>query len=174
MFQIRAIGINEYDRLLQFYDLLIDSMEDKEFCPKWKKRIYPTEEFLRESIEKHELFVGMIDEKFVGAMVINHDCAEGYENVQWGISANQEEVSVVHLLGISYEHQNQGIARKMVKWVINTARENDKKTIRLDVLSENIPAQRLYSSIGFKLMDTIEMFYEDTGTTDFMLYEYIL
>ncbi len=174
MFQIRAIGIDEYDKVLRFYDALIVAMTDKEFCPKWKKGIYPTEDFLRESIEKKELFVGVIDEKYVGAMVINHEYAEEYENVQWGINANQGEVSVVHILGISYEYQSQGLAKKMVAEVINIAKENNQKAIRLDVLKENIPAQKLYSSIGFKPMDTVRIFYEDTGTTDFILYEYIL
>lgn len=62
----------------------------------------------------------------------------------------------------------------MVKKVIDTARENNVKTIRLDVLEGNIPAEKVYRKMGFRYVDTIPMFYEDTGWTDFRLFEYII
>ena len=62
----------------------------------------------------------------------------------------------------------------MVREAIRTAGENGQKAVRLDVLGTNIPAQKLYSSMGFQYRDTIQLFYEDTGLTDYMLYEYLL
>ncbi|HJC20253.1 MAG TPA: hypothetical protein H9707_00620 [Candidatus Butyricicoccus avicola] len=46
--------------------------------------------------------------------------------------------------------------------------------MRLDVLAGNIPAERLYVGQGFRYVDTVEMFYADTGRTAFRLYEYAL
>ena len=34
--------------------------------------------------------------------------------------------------------------------------------------------RQLYSSMGFQYRDTIQLFYDDTGLTDYMLYEYLL
>lgn len=166
--------MDEYNKILEFYDLLIESMEGEEFRPKWKKRIYPTEEFLKKSIQRQELFVGVMDENFVAAAVVNHNCAKGYEEIEWGTNANQEEISVIHAFGIAHEYQRQGIAKRMVEDIIHICKEKLQKVIRLDVLKSNMAAQRLYSSVGFQYKDTIEMFYEDTGATDFMLYELIL
>lgn len=40
-----------------------------------------------------------------------------------------------------------------------------------DFLKGNIPAERLYSSMGFKYLHTLQMYYEDTGLTDYELYK---
>ena len=45
---------------------------------------------------------------------------------------------------------------------------------RLDVLEGNTPAERLYTGFGFRYMATLKMYYEDTGWTNFMLYEYVI
>ena len=49
-----------------------------------------------------------------------------------------------------------------------------QKAIRLDVLAANVSAQRFYLSRGFEYCGTVKLFYEDTGLTEFLLYEYIL
>ena len=62
----------------------------------------------------------------------------------------------------------------MVQKAIDIAKETGMKAIRLDVLGGNIPAERLYQGFGFRYMATLKMYYEDTGWTDFKLYEYVL
>ena len=59
----------------------------------------------------------------------------------------------------------------MVQFAIDAARENGQKVIRLDVLKGNVPAEKLYAERGFKYLHTLPMFYEDTGWTDYELYE---
>lgn len=81
---------------------------------------------------------------------------------------------MIHALGVHPAYANHVIAKQMVKKVIDTARENNVKTIRLDVLEGNIPAEKVYRKMGFRYVDTIPMFYEDTGWTDFRLFEYII
>ncbi|MBS4892727.1 MAG: hypothetical protein KHX63_08960 [Veillonella sp.] len=51
------------------------------------------------------------------------------------------------------------------------AKENKQKSIRLDVLKGNVPAEKLYSRMGFKYLCTLPMYYEDTGLTDYEIYE---
>ncbi len=53
-------------------------------------------------------------------------------------------------------------------------RSEGMKAIRLDVLKGNLPAEKLYSGLGFRYLHTLNMFYEDTGWTDYELYEYTL
>lgn len=59
----------------------------------------------------------------------------------------------------------------MVQYAIDTAAENGGKALRLDVLKGNLPANRLYESFGFQKLYTLNLFYPDTGWTDFELYE---
>jgi ribosomal protein S18 acetylase RimI-like enzyme len=62
----------------------------------------------------------------------------------------------------------------MVRFAIETARAAGMKAIRLDVLKGNVPAERLYPAMGFTYVDTIKLFYEDTGRVDFELFELVL
>ena len=36
------------------------------------------------------------------------------------------------------------------------------------------PAEKLYPACGFRCVDTVAMYYEDTGWTDFEMYEYVV
>ena len=140
----------------------------------WKKGIYPTDEFLMDSIRNKELYVLLSESNYMASMILNHKCTDGYEKIHWNITATPQEITVVHALGVLPDYQGQGIAKLMVQEAIRTAKENGQKAVRLDVLSTNIPAQKLYSDMGFNYMDTIQLFYEDTGSTDYLLYEYTL
>ena len=52
MFCIRIGNIDELGKVKDFYDSLIEEMQEAEYKPGWKKDIYPTMEMLRESLEK--------------------------------------------------------------------------------------------------------------------------
>lgn len=62
----------------------------------------------------------------------------------------------------------------MVKKVIEIAENIGQKAVRLDVLNGNIPAERLYLKYGFRYVDAVQMFYEDTGWTAFKLFEHVI
>lgn len=171
---IRVAKTDEFHKIMELYYDLIDSMQGVEYKPGWEKGVYPTENFIQDSIKSNELFVGVSDNNYISAMVMNHNCADGYENVRWQIDANRNETIIIHALGISSTYQGQGIAKQMVAYAIKNCRERVMKSIRLDVLRVNLPAQRLYSAMGFRYIDTIKLFYEDTGLTDFLLYELVL
>ena len=49
-------NINSFERIKNFYWALIDEMQDQNDVIGWKKGIYPTDEFLRESLLRGELF----------------------------------------------------------------------------------------------------------------------
>ena len=126
----------------------------------------------RQPIGNGNLYIGVENEKIISAMVVNHECNEAYKGLQWPTAAEEDEISVIHALGVHPSQCRKGYASGMVKYAIETARDNHQKVIRLDVLKGNIAAEKLYGSLGFQYMQTIQMFYVDTGWKDFMLYEY--
>lgn len=174
MLDLRIAEKDELKPVLDFYYLLIDMMQGVEYTPAWQKGVYPSDEFLRGSLERRQLVIGLSEGKIVAAMVLNHESAEGYDQALWNTDAGSEEVTVVHALGILPSHQGRGFAGDMVTEAIRIAKTEGQKAIRLDVLSSNIPARRLYQKMGFIHVGTVKLFYEDTGLTDFLLYEYVL
>lgn len=62
----------------------------------------------------------------------------------------------------------------MVGFAVDYAKSNGGRTVRLDVLKGNLPANKLYERAGFQKLNTITMYYPDTGNMDFELYELIL
>lgn len=163
-----------YNEVITFYHRLIDMMENEPYGPEWKKEIYPTNEHLVDAIQNQQLYFVKLDHEIVGAMVMNHDYGEEYDGVRWGCDASCEEIMIIHLLGVLPSYQKKGIARFMMDEAKQMAKYSNQKAIRLDVLGTNLPALDVYLKLGFECCGTIQMYYEDTGTCEYMLYEYVL
>ena len=171
---IKKAKLDQYQAVRAFYHAVIDGVGDSRDSVGWKKDIYPAPDFLEDSIRNGELFTALEDEMIAGAMVLNHQYNEEYKKYQWPIQADDAEVTVIHALGVHPSFTGRGYATQMVQFAIDYARRNRQKVIRIDVLKGNILAKKLYMGVGFQYLHTLPMFYEDTGWTEFELYEYPL
>ena len=174
MMVISKAAREEYESVRNFYHSMIDALEGTKYHPKWQKDIYPAPEDLRASIEHGELYTGRVDGRIAAAMVLNGQCNPEYEDIVWTKSISRGEFMVIHMLGVHNDFAGRGLAKEMVKYAIETARDAGMKAIRLDVLKGNVPAEKLYPAMGFVYVDTIKLFYEDTGRVDFELFELVL
>ncbi len=177
MLEIRKAITEDYECVRQFYHQMIDDMQSMTYRPGWQKEVYPSNEMLREALERGELYVGEVEglgKRIVSAMVVNHEYNASYENYKWQTNAAKDEILVIHALGVSPACMGRGYAKAMVGYVINMGRQTGQKAIRLDVLKGNVPAEHLYPAMGFTYLHTLPMYYEDTGWTDFLLYEKVL
>ena len=163
---------NQYENVRSFYHSMIDAMAGSTAYVGWKKDIYPSSEFLSDSIRQGELYIVSEDENITAAMVFNHDHNDGYAGIHWQTEADDTEVMVIHALGVHPNHYGKGYAKALVRETISMAGKSGMKAIRLDVLEGNTPAEKLYLDFGFQYTDTVRMYYEDTGWTNFRLYEY--
>ncbi|MBP3730894.1 MAG: GNAT family N-acetyltransferase [Mailhella sp.] len=171
---IKKANADQYHSVRAFYHSLIDGIADRPYSAGWKKDIYPAPDYLLNAIRNGELYIALENHEIIASMVLNHECNEGYHKYQWLTKAEQDEISVIHALGVHPLHTGKGYAKKMVKFAIETAQKNHQKAIRLDVLKGNVPAEKLYAGLGFQHLHTLPMFYDDTGWTDYELYEYKL
>lgn len=174
MLNIKTAKNEDLSRIIDFYYSLIDANKDSEYRSGWKKGVYSTQEFLTSSINNNELYIGENEGKIIACMAVNHEYNKGYEDIRWSVEAKDSELVVIHALGVHPDHSCKGIAKQMVRYVIENAGKNGIKTIRLDVLDGNIPAERAYTKMRFVYLGTVKMFYEDTGLTDYRLFEYIV
>lgn len=174
MQEIHVLSEQDFVNIRNFYWSLIDKMQESPYFPGWKKGLYPSDAYLKESLASGELSALFVDGKIAGAMVLNHTCNEGYRGVNWKVSADPSKILFVHTLGVMPDYQGQGLARRMVQEAIRTAKKEKLAAVRLDVLKGNLPALKLYESCGFEYRATVHMFYEDTEWSDYLLYELIM
>lgn len=171
----RQCDISEFDTVQNFYWQLIDLMSSRTDTVGWKKGIYPSDDFLRGSLEAGELYA-LEDEdgRMLATVICNSAYNEGYRGIKWGIDCPDEDALVPHALAVFPTVQGRGIGKQVVRQIIALAEEKGKKTVRLDVLSGNPAAERLYTGMGFRFVEAKTMFYEDTGWKEFRMFEYIL
>ena len=174
MSDIKGLSEKDFQSLQNFYWTLIDKMRGSAYLPGWEKGVYPSDAFLKESLAAGEATALYVDGKIAAAMVLNHQCNDGYREIGWNVHADPSEVLFVHALGVMPDYQRRGLAKIMVQEAIRTAGLQKQAAVRLDVLNGNAPALRLYESCGFEYRGTVKMFYEDTGLTDYLLYELVL
>ena len=172
--KIRKASIEEYPEVKAFYYSLIDAIAGTEYRPKWQKDIYPASEDFINALEEESLYVGELSGRIAAAMVVNKNGSERYDSVSWLTDAAPSEYMVIHLLGVHNDFARRGLAKEMVRYALELATESGMKAVRLDVLTGNLPAERLYLGMGFEYIETVNLFYEDTGWMDFQLYEYDL
>ena len=131
---------------------------------------YPSDEFIRSSLARGEFYILEEQGKTVGCVILNSRYNEGYEGVPWSRKYRKEEVLIPHALAVDSRIQGKGIGRILVHEMINLAREQGMKAIRLDILGGNQVAERLYTGCGFQFVQEKRMFYEDTGWTQYRMY----
>ncbi len=171
---IREAEPKQFQEVRELYYDIIDAVGDSGDSVGWKRDIYPAPDFLLDSIRRGELFIAEEGDTIVGAMVLNHLSNEEYQSFDWPTQAEESEITMIHALGIRPSCRGKGCARQMVRFALDHAREHGQKVIRLDVLKGNVAAKKLYTGMGFRYLHSLPMYYEDTGWTDFELYEYPL
>ncbi len=174
MVQIRRADTNEYESVKAFYYELIDTMDFLEFRPGWAKNVYPDDAYLKECVETGMMHVVVEGDELIGAMVLNTKSNDSYGQCTWPHEVPEGKYMVIHALGVMPRMSRRGYAKAMVRYAQQYAKNEGMLAMRLDVLNGNVSALRLYEACGFQYVDTLSMYYEDTGWTDFLLYEYML
>lgn len=165
---------DDFGILRRLYDDVIEGLAGKKYDAGWKKGLYPTDDMIKELLSCGELFPAYHGEQIAGAMVINHRTNEGYVGTEWGIEATPKEVAVIHMLCVHPDFSGRHIADALVEEAERRAECMGAKAIRLDVLKGNRPAEVLYERHDFKQRRVVNLYYDDTGWTDYILYEKIL
>ena len=94
-----------------------------------------------------------------GVVNLNSVQLPEYGAIPWTIPAAAEEVGVIHTLCIRPSCSGRGYARQMVAFCEAEARRQGRTVIRLDTWEGNLPANRLYPSLGYRYAGTAEFFF---------------
>ena len=163
----------DFPRIRAFYHSIIDDMKGAQYHPGWQKDIYPDPDDLKNEIEEGCLYFGTVGGELAASMAVDHRFQDdAYAKADWQVDASPDEILVIHMLGVGKRHAGRGLAKEMVRFVIDMASGSGMKAVRLDVLKGNLPAEMLYLGMGFSYSNTVPMFYPDTGWMEFKLFEY--
>lgn len=157
--------------LVELYDKVTDHLESHVNYPKWEKGVYPGRKSVETAISSGVQYGCFAEEKLVGAFILNEDPQGAYEVGDWITDAKEGEYLVIHTLASDPECYGQGIGKAMVEYAILAARESKKKSVRLDVVPDNIPARKLYEKIGFAFAGEKNLGREIEEIPLFALYE---
>lgn len=164
----------DYQKIRAFYDDIIDHTPDIQLHARWMHGLHPSDEGIRSYLDRGAMYLCLDDGCLIGAMAVTMGQEEDYHPIQWAVAARDDEVAVIHILGIAPRCQGKGFGTQMIEEAIRLGTEQGKKALRLDALASNLPAHKLYEAKGFQYRGTQRWYAENTGWTDFYLYEYPL
>ncbi len=160
---IRIALPEEYLSVRAFYHTLIDEMRGSPFLPGWEKELHPSDDMLMRALSEGNLFVCTLDGAVIGAMILNHESGQGYEEASWPSRATEEQATVLHVIAVGTKHQGSGVSSALLSYAIEYARACGQKALRLDVMAGNTPAERLYDKFGFRCVHTRASVYGTAG-----------
>ena len=160
--------------LLDFYQHVIRETEDIAIHARWEYGKHPTEALIADYVRRGMMFVAEDGAEIDAAVAVTPFQTEDYHGVDWQVDLADDEVAAVHILAVNPRRQGRGYARAMMREIIDLAKDMGKKAVRLDALACNLPAHRLYESLGFQKRGVCRWYAENTGWFDFYLFEYLL
>ncbi len=75
----------------------------------------------------------------------------------------------LHTIAVSPKARRQGIAKKMLEYMIGDARERGVERIFLQVRPSNTPARTLYEKFGFGVVGTRRAYYRDNNEDAYVM-----
>lgn len=172
MLHIRQGVREDLPAVAELYDGVIDSFQVQTGTMAWKKGLYPTEADFQRAVQTGSLYLGELEGELAAGMIVTQGTDKSYGDAPWRVEAEDRETAVIHTLGVSPGFAGRGLALQMIQGAAALAKEKGWKALRLDVLEQNAPAQRLYERAGFVYIETKQIWYESTGLANFLLYEY--
>jgi len=166
--------------LIQAYDLetvkvhyikVIENTPEIEKYARWVYGKHPTDEGLRSYIENGEMYLLMDQDTVAGMVVIVMHQGPDYEAVPWAEKLENDQVATLHLLAVCPEYRGSALGNTILELAADLAKQQEKKAMRLDVLESNLPAQCMYEKAGYVYRGKQRWYAENTGWTNFLLYE---
>ena len=142
------------------YDAIPDREEAGPVYTNWQLGKYPTADTARQALEAGTLYVGEEDGFLWGVVNLNGIQLPEYDAIPWTIPAERNQVAVIHTLCIHPARAGRGLARRMVAFCEEEARRQGRTVMRLDTWEHNLPANRMYPSLGYRFAGATEFFFQ--------------
>lgn len=126
---------------------------------------YPTTAILEGDIRRGEMSLGLEEGKLAAVYTLNDSFAPEYKGGRW--AEPEEPYCVLHRLCVDPSLQGRGVGRAAMDEVEAQAARMGARYVRLDYLSINEKAKRLYEKRGYAPVGAISLW----GKGEFILME---
>lgn len=168
---MQLILADDFAVIREKYIEVIEHTKDMDVHARWIYGQHPTDAMIQSYIDGQEMYLFMDGQNIAGMTAITMYQGEDYHEVIWSQDLKDDEVASLHIFTVTPEYQRKGVSKRMMAEIISLAMEKRKKSIRLDTLASNIPAQHMYEKLGFEYRGKQNLYAENTGWTDFLYYE---
>jgi len=148
---IRKATLRDVDTVAESYERLLRHEAATHSYTNWKPGIYPVRQDAQGAAENGTLYVLEEAGQVCASMILNQHQAPAYQEIPWQYPAAPEEVLVIHTLSMPPEMSGRGYGTRMVRFAMEEARARGCTVIRIDTYVGNLPAQRLYQKLGFRI-----------------------
>ena len=157
---IRKAQETDLPAVAAIYEAILDGEERGPVYTNWQRGKYPTIDTARQALEAGTFYVGEENGVLWGVVNLNSVQLPEYGAIPWTIPAAAEEVGVIHTLCIRPSCSGRGYAQQMVAFCEAEARRQGRTVIRLDTWEGNLPANGLYTTLGFHRAGATEFFFQ--------------
>ena len=142
---------NDLRELYSLYRRTAESMQ-QDGLNQWIWGIYPTEEMIRDDVERGELYIARTDGILAAAIMLTETPDPGYEGVSWTGGVHP---GFFHRLAVDPPLQGTGIGADVLDDAIQILRRAGCDCVRCDTNGKNERAVRLYATMGFRKCGTV-------------------
>ncbi|MCI7734206.1 MAG: GNAT family N-acetyltransferase [Dysosmobacter sp.] len=158
---IRLASPADLPAIADIYDAILTREESGgPVYTNWQRGKYPTMDTARQALGDGTLYVGEDVGSLWGVVNLNAVQLPEYDDIPWTIPAERERVGVIHTLCIHPAQAGRGLARQMVVFCEEEARRQGRTVMRLDTWEHNLPANRMYPSLGYRFAGATEFFFQ--------------
>ena len=157
---IRLAVQRDLPAIAAIYDAILDQEKRGPVYTNWQRGKYPTPDTAQQALEAGGLYVGEEDGFLWGVVTLNSVQLPEYAAIRWTLPADGAQVGVIHTLCIHPSAAGKGRAREMVAFCEEESRRLGRTVMRLDTWEGNLPANRLYPSLGYRYAGKAEFFFQ--------------
>lgn len=111
MKQFVKLQMSDLQKVVTFYNAIIDDSKESPYSPGWTKNIYPDKKLLSQLIAEKSMYGLKSFDKIFAAICLNNSCELESKKVNWNVNASENEVWFIHLLGVSKAEQGKGFGK---------------------------------------------------------------
>lgn len=165
---------DDFEIINNHYYSIIENTPEQELYSRWIKDVYPTREIIYNYIKQDAMYILVDNGAIAGSVAVTLCQGNDYHKINWNINVDDNQVAVIHLLGVNPRYIRQDIGSILIDKAVDIACDNKINVIRLDALASNLPAHRLYLKKGFVFCGSLNLYADNTGYTDFYFFEYLI
>ncbi len=145
----------DFLEIMFIYQLTVYAMNDQGLF-NWNTA-YPGFRDVLADIREGDMYIYKEDEVVLGVVCLNQEQPEEYEPLSWKYDG---PFLVVHRLAVHPSFRNRHIGEKMMKFAAGMAKEKGFRSVRLDAITVNPSAMKLYSKTGYEQVGIIFFSYQ--------------